>query len=198
MTIISQLLYRSKEVIAKAIHQLSRRKGKPFVSINCASLPETIVESELFGYEKGAFTDAKTQHPGIFEQADGGTLFLDEVGELPLEIQVKLLRVLQKRTVRRLGGTHDIELNIRVISATNRPLEKMIKDGTFRMDLYYRLNVFPIALKPLRERHEDILPLAGMFLRLFAKKYEMPFVPKLSQSALQEAYRWQWHGNIRE
>ena len=187
-----------KEVIANAIHQLSRRKGKPFVSINCASLPETIVESELFGYEKGAFTDAKTQHAGIFEQADGGTLFLDEVGELLIEVQVKLLRVLQNRTVRRLGGTHDIELNVRVIAATNRPLEKMIKDGAFRLDLYYRLNVFPIALKPLRERHEDILPLAGMFLRLFAKKYEMPFVPKLAQSALLEAYRWPWHGNIRE
>ena len=187
-----------KEVIANAVHQLSRRKDKPFVSINCASLPESIVESELFGYEKGAFTDAKSQHAGIFEQADGGTLFLDEVGELPLDVQAKLLRVLQDRTVRRLGGSRDIALDVRVIAATNRPLEKMVRAGEFRADLYYRLNVFPIALKPLRERHEDILPLSSLFLRMFAKKYEMPFVPRLSPAALQEACRWSWPGNIRE
>ncbi len=187
-----------KEVVANTLHQLSKRRFKPFVRINCASLPHDIIESELFGYEKGAFTDAKSRHFGIFEQAEGGTLFLDEIGELPLDIQVKLLRVLQSQSIRRLGGTQEIKLDVRIISETNRNLAEMVSQGLFRKDLYYRLNVYPIDIRPLRERPEDIEPLSELFLQQISTKYGLDQPPRLSYSALQAARGWHWPGNVRE
>ncbi|MDR3319475.1 MAG: sigma 54-interacting transcriptional regulator [Desulfovibrio sp.] len=186
-----------KELAAKAIHIASARARKPFISLNCATLPETLVESEIFGHERGAFTGANAIRKGRFELANGGTLFLDEVGELPLLTQAKLLRVLQERSFERLGGMETIHVDVRFITATNRNLEQMVEDGLFRRDLYYRLNVFPINLPPLRERTDDILPLATHFLQKFAEatgRRHVQFSEKVRE-ILQEYF---WPGNIRE
>ena len=186
-----------KEVFAKYIFQKSHRKEGNFIKVNCGAIPENLIESELFGYEKGAFTGAdKGGKIGLFELADKGTLFLDEIGELPLPMQVKLLRVLQEQEITRVGGTKTIKVDVRVISATNRDLEAMMKDGTFREDLYYRLMVFPIRIPPLRERKGDIVPLAEIFLAELNKKYN--FHKKFSESSLIAMREYEWPGNIRE
>jgi len=185
-----------KELIAQAIHQLSNRKNKKLVVVNCGTLPATLIESELFGHEKGSFTGASEKRIGKFEEADGGTVFLDEIGELPLDLQVKLLRVIQQREIEPLGGKKK-SINIRVIAATNRDLEEEMAAGRFRMDLYYRLNVFPILLPPLRERKEDIPDLANYFISQFAKKENKP-VSGLSDEAARAMQDYSWPGNIRE
>ncbi len=153
-----------KELVAKALHFHSKRNEMPFVAVNCSAIPETLVESELFGHTKGSFTGAVSNHKGLFEEADGGTLFLDEVGEVPTSIQVKMLRALQEREIRRIGGRENISIDVRVIAATNRNLEKMVKEGTFREDLFYRLNVIPMLLPELRESSEDVILLADHFV----------------------------------
>jgi transcriptional regulator with GAF, ATPase, and Fis domain len=186
-----------KELAARAIHRGSPRARKPFVAINCAALPEHLAESELFGHERGAFTGAVNQKRGLLETADGGAIFLDEIGEAPLALQAKLLRALQEREFLRVGGVRPIKVNVRVIAATNRDLEALAKDGRFREDLYYRLNVFPITLPPLRERREDIVLLARYFLRLFGEACKRP-VRGLSQPALNCLLRYDWPGNVRE
>lgn len=186
-----------KERIAQTIHKLSPRKNKPMVTVNCAALPINLIESELFGHEKGAFTGATERRAGKFEQADGGTIFLDEIGELPLEAQVKLLRVLQEREIERLGGNNTKKVNVRIIAATNRNLEKEVAEGRFRLDLYYRLNVFPIELPALRQRKEDIPLLANYFLDRFLKKSNKS-VSAISDEAMQELLDYDWPGNIRE
>jgi transcriptional regulator with PAS, ATPase and Fis domain len=160
-----------KELIARAIHEASQRREGPFIKVDCTALPEGLLESELFGHEKGAFTDAAAEKPGRFELAHGGTLFLDEVGELPLSLQAKLLRVLQERAFERVGGTRTLSVDVRILAATNRDLAKAIKASQFREDLYYRLNVVPVVVPPLRRRPEDILPLAAHFLQHFAARY---------------------------
>jgi PAS domain S-box-containing protein len=160
-----------KDLIAKTLHYQSVRQAEPFIAINCAAIPETLLESELFGYEKGAFTDARQQKRGIFELADKGTLFLDEVGEIPLMLQAKLLRVLEEQNFRRLGGLKDIQLDLRVIAATNKNLREAVKEGAFRQDLYFRLNVIQIVLPPMRDRPEDILPLARFFIEHYNRKF---------------------------
>lgn len=185
-----------KELAAKAIHEASGSREGPFISLNCAALPENLVESELFGHERGAFTGASQTRKGRFELADGGTLFLDEVGELSLPVQAKLLRVLQEHTFERVGGMHTLKASARVICATNRDLEQMVADGTFRRDLFYRLNVFPICLPPLRERLEDIPPLAEHFLR--RQRLDEGAKPRLSMAAMDILQRHSWPGNIRE
>jgi DNA-binding NtrC family response regulator len=186
-----------KEKIAKSIHQLSTRSNKQFITVNCASLHAELIESELFGHEKGSFTGAVMQRLGKFEQASGGTIFLDEIGEMPLCAQVKLLRVLQQREIERIGGSHPIKVDIRIIAATNRNLEKEVAEGRFRMDLYYRLNVFPITLPPLRERMEDIPLLVAYFLKEQSNKAgRMAY--RISPAALQQLSGYDWPGNIRE
>ena len=185
-----------KELIAQAIHQLSGRTGK-FVPVHCAALPEALLESELFGHEKGAFTGAVDTRPGRFEIADGGTLFLDEIGEIPLSVQVKLLRVLESRSFERIGGTETLHVDTRVVAATNRDLEKMVQEGTFREDLFYRLDVVRVELPPLRDRPEDIPPLVKYYMDQFARengKEEM----SISEDAMSALCSYQWHGNIRE
>lgn len=186
-----------KELVARALHEKSLRKDKPFITINCAALPESLVESELFGHEKGAFTSAIQSRKGRFEIADTGTLFLDEVGELSLATQARLLRVLQERCFERVGSVQSIHVDVRIITATNRPLEEMVEEGTFRKDLYYRLNVFSLELPPLRERQSDILLLAEHFLDTFAKVNNRE-KPKLSQAVCEMLERYTWQGNIRE
>ncbi len=186
-----------KEKIADSIHQLSPRKGKPLIKINCAAMPPTLIESELFGHEKGAFTGALEKRVGKFEMAEGGTVFLDEIGEMPVELQVKLLRVLQEREIERIGGKLPIKVNVRVIAATNRNLEIEIAANRFRLDLYYRLNVFPVTLPPLRERKEDIEQLAYFFAESFCKKFNKSFVG-ISQLMLSELEAYDYPGNIRE
>ena len=186
-----------KEYFANLIHRMSARHAQPFVEINCAAIPSELLESELFGHEKGAFTDARAQKLGLMEMANGGTLFLDEIGELAPMLQVKLLRVLERRTFRRVGGTKDIAVNLRVISATNQDLEKMVREGNFREDLYYRLKVVPLLVPPLRERREDILPLARLFMERFAKAFKKAF-RGISDSAEQVLVDYPWPGNIRE
>lgn len=186
-----------KEKIAHSIHGLSTRKSNSMVTVNCAALPHSLIESELFGHERGAFTGANTMRIGKFEQADGGTLFLDEIGELPLDSQVKLLRVLQEREIERLGGDKTIKVNVRIVAATNRNLEKEVADGRFRLDLYYRLNVFPIELPPLRERKEDIEELAHYFLKKYAAKSRKN-VTSITANALNQLKHYNWPGNIRE
>jgi len=186
-----------KEYFANLIHRMSARHAQPFVEINCAAIPSELLESELFGHEKGAFTDARAQKLGLMEMANGGTLFLDEIGELAPMLQVKLLRVLERRTFRRVGGTKDIAVNLRVISATNQDLEKMVREGNFREDLYYRLKVVPLLVPPLRERREDILPLARLFLERFSKQFKKPF-RGIGESAEQVLVDYPWPGNIRE
>ncbi|MBQ7796199.1 MAG: sigma 54-interacting transcriptional regulator [Lachnospiraceae bacterium] len=186
-----------KEVFAKYIYQNSTRQNKPFIKVNCGAIPANLVESELFGYEKGAFTGAdKNGKMGLFELANNGTIFLDEVGELPLDMQVKLLRVLQEQEFERIGGRKPIKVDVRVIAATNRNLEEMVEQKTFRQDLYYRLMIFPINIPPLRERIGDILPLAELFLGQLNKKYDMQkYFSSLSVTMMQD---YGWPGNIRE
>jgi len=186
-----------KELIARAIHELSSRRQRTFVRLSGAALPAGLLESELFGYEKGAFTGATAAKIGRLEVADGGTLFLDEVGDIPAEVQPKLLRVLQEREFERLGSNRTRRVNVRVIAATNRDLDQMVADKSFRSDLYYRLNVFPIRLPPLRERAEDIPPLAHYFTERFARRMHRP-VPAIPPHAMQALEAWHWPGNIRE
>ena len=186
-----------KEVAARTIHAKSPRATKPFMAINCAALSETLLESELFGHEKGAFTGATERKRGRLELSDGGTFFLDEVGELKPELQAKLLRVLQERRFERVGGTRTLECDVRWIAATNRDLRAMIEEGTFREDLYHRLAVFPIKLPPLRERKEDILPLAKLLLERAARDLKRS-VPRLAPSAERRIQASQWRGNVRE
>ncbi len=186
-----------KEQVARAIHQASAAfRSGPFVPVNCAALPETLLESELFGHEKGAFTGASGQRKGRFEQAHGGTLFLDEVGDVPMPMQVKLLRVLQERKIERLGSTESISLDVRVVAATNRPLEKMVKDGIFREDLYYRLNVIRVELPPLRDRMEDVPLLAQHFAQKYARVGQP--APQLSPEAMAGLMAYNWPGNVRQ
>lgn len=186
-----------KELIARAIHYGSPRKNGPFIKINCGALPESLLESELFGHEKGAFTGAMLQRQGLFERAHCGTLLLDEVGEMPLNLQVKLLRVLQEREVERIGGSRIINVDIRILAATNRNIEQMVSDGTFRQDLYYRLNVIHLSVPPLRQRPEDISLLAHHFLQKFNQENGREIIDiDVSARALLEAYSWP--GNIRE
>jgi DNA-binding NtrC family response regulator len=186
-----------KELIARAVHQQSSRGERPLVKVNCASLPPSLIESELFGHEKGAFTGAMRQHQGRFEVADGGTLFLDEVGELPLGLQAKLLRVLQDGELERVGSSRTFRVDTRVIAATNRDLSSAIAAGEFRQDLYYRLHVFPITAPPLRERAEDIPLLAQFFAARFARKLGKP-VPEIPETTLNALVRYSWPGNVRE
>jgi formate hydrogenlyase transcriptional activator len=186
-----------KELIARAIHDRSRRKQRTFVKLNCAAIPTGLVESELFGHEKGAFTGAITQKLGRLELADQGTLFLDEVGDIPVEIQPKLLRALQEREFERLGSTHTRKVNVRLVAATNRDLEKMIANKEFRSDLYYRLNVFPIRIPPLRDRKEDIPLLVSYFVQKFAKEMQKP-IEAVPAAVMKGLTTWDWPGNIRE
>ena len=186
-----------KELIARAVHERSRRTGRTFVKLNCAAIPTGLLESELFGHEKGAFTGAISQKAGRMELADQGTLFLDEVGDIPIEIQPKLLRVLQEREFERLGSTHTRKVNVRLVAATNRNLEKMVADREFRSDLFYRLNVFPIKIPPLRERREDIPLLAKYFVQKIAKQMEKR-IDSIPASVLKGLAAWDWPGNIRE
>jgi two-component system, NtrC family, response regulator AtoC len=187
-----------KELVADLIHRRTPgRSEEPFVEINCASLPEALLESELFGYERGAFTDAKSPKRGLFEAADGGTLFLDEIGEMQPGTQAKLLRVLEDTTFRRLGGTRDLRVNVRVVAATNKDLAAEVKRGTFRLDLYHRLDVFHLRLPPLRERREDILPLGRHFLALFAQKLRKPAV-RFSAGTERILREYDYPGNVRE
>ena len=186
-----------KELIARAIHMESARSDKPFMAINCAAVPETLLESELMGHEKGSFTDAKSQKRGMFEVSDGGTLFLDEIGDMEMGMQAKLLRVLEERTFRRVGGTKEIPVDVRIVSATNQELLKKIEDKTFRNDLYYRLQVIPIYLPALRERPEDIMPLVEFFIRHYNKEFgkTVTGVSKMARKFLEE---YEWPGNVRE
>jgi DNA-binding NtrC family response regulator len=186
-----------KELIANLIHDQSARREKPFLEINCAAIPRELLESELFGHERGAFTDAKSQKQGLLEMADGGTVFLDEVGEMGLNIQVKLLRVLERMTFKRVGGTKDIQVSVRIISATNRNLEDLVRKGHFREDLYYRLKVIPIRVPALRERREDIIPLAKHFMCEFNKAFGKDF-KAISTEAEKMLLDYPWPGNIRE
>ncbi|MGA2466128.1 MAG: nif-specific transcriptional activator NifA [Thermodesulfobacteriota bacterium] len=186
-----------KELVANAIHFNSPRASKPFLKLNCAALPDALVESELFGHEKGAFTGATAQRLGRFERADGGTLFLDEIGTLNLTAQAKLLRVLQEREFERIGGNRTFRVDIRIIAATSKDLERSIEDGTFREDLYYRLNVFPIFMPPLRERKTDILLLADYFVEKFNRKH-LKEVRRVSTPAIDMLMQYHWPGNVRE
>ncbi|MCD6122963.1 MAG: nif-specific transcriptional activator NifA [Spirochaetales bacterium] len=186
-----------KELVAHAIHYHSARAGKPFVKVSCAALPESIIESELFGHEKGAFTGAVSSRKGRFELADGGTLFLDEIGDLSAALQVKLLRVLQEKEFERVGGIKTIHVNVRVIAATNRDLETLMEEGSFRQDLYYRLNVFPIHIPPLRERKTDILLLADFFIEQYGRKNGKN-VRRISTPAIDMLMAYHWPGNVRE
>jgi two-component system, NtrC family, response regulator AtoC len=187
-----------KEHIADLIHRRTPgRADGPFVEINCASVPENLLESELFGYERGAFTDAKTQKRGLFEEADGGTLLLDEVGEMPMGTQAKLLKVLEEMTFRRLGGTRDLQVSVRVVAATNKDLADEVQRGAFRLDLYHRLDVFPIRVPPLRDRREDILPLAKQFLARFAARLRKP-AARLAPETERLLLGYDYPGNVRE
>jgi len=186
-----------KEVVAKALHEFSNRSAKPFVAVSCAALPETLLESELFGYEKGAFTGAQASKPGRFEMAHQGTLFLDEIGEIPLSIQVKLLRVLQEREFERLGANKPTKVDVRLITATNRDLRESVEQGTFRLDLLYRLQVIELTIPPLRERAADIRPLAEHFLAKFCADNDRPLL-SLDDEALAMLEKYAWPGNVRE
>jgi len=186
-----------KEIIAQLIHQLSPRHLKPFMELNCAAIPSELLESELFGHEAGAFTDAKESKVGLFELADQGTIFLDEIGEMSFNLQVKLLRFLERKTFRRVGGTKDLVVDVRIISATNRDLREMVKAGLFREDLFYRLNVVPIKIPPLRERREDILPLVRYFLKDFNPRFNKNFA-LVDDEARRLLMEYPWPGNIRE
>ena len=186
-----------KEEVAKFIHKNSMRRDKPFIAINCGAIPDNLLESELFGYEKGAFTGAiNTGKEGLLEAAAGGTVFLDEIGETPLDFQVKLLRFLESKEIRRVGSNHSKSVDVRVLAATNRNLETMIEEGTFRRDLYYRINVVQIEVPPLRKRKEDIVPLASFFLQKYNQKYGQEKL--LTMELVDELEKYQWVGNVRE
>lgn len=186
-----------KEQIANRIHSLSPRKNRPFIKINCTTLPASLIESELFGHEKGAFTGATDRRVGKFEQADGGTILLDEIGEMPMDMQTKLLRVLQEKEIERIGGKTTIKVDVRIISSTNRILEKEVADGKFRLDLYYRLQVFPITVPPLRDRADDIPRLASHFVNLYSRKFGKPMTG-IAPEVIQQFMAYSWPGNIRE
>jgi formate hydrogenlyase transcriptional activator len=186
-----------KELIANAIHAHSSRRNRPLVKLNCAGIPLGLLESELFGHERGAFTGAVTQRLGRFEAANGGTLFLDEIGDIPLELQAKLLRVLQEQEFERLGSTHTRRVDVRVVAATNQGLATLVDENRFRMDLYYRLNVFPVALPPLRRRLEDIPMLVAHFVHKYGERMSKQ-IPRISTDAMDTLMRYPWPGNIRE
>ncbi len=186
-----------KELVAQAIHNLSPRSQQPFIEINCGSLPFNLLETELFGHERGAFTDAKNRKIGLFEEADSGSIFLDEIGEMDVSLQVKLLRVLEDRKIRRLGGSRNIDINVRIIAATNADLKGALERKEFREDLYYRLNVFPIHIPPLRERREDIPILLEYFLQRFSTEFNKS-IRGFSRDALDLVMRYHWPGNVRE
>jgi DNA-binding NtrC family response regulator len=186
-----------KELVANSIHDWSARRDKPLIKINCSAIPENLLESELFGHEKGAFTDAKTMKKGMFELANGGTIFLDEIPSMRPTLQPKILRVLETQTFRRIGGTSDIQIDVRIIAATNRDLQAMVQEGTFREDLYYRLKVMVISLSPLRERQEDILPLALMFIEKNNREFNKS-IRGISEEAKSLLINYEWPGNIRE
>ncbi|MDY0291094.1 MAG: sigma-54 dependent transcriptional regulator [Desulfuromonadaceae bacterium] len=186
-----------KELIARALHEGSTRADGPFMAINCAAVPETLLESELMGHEKGAFTDAKTQKKGLFEMAHGGTVFLDEIGDMQMGMQAKLLRVLEERSFRRVGGSKDVRVDVRIVAATNKELLQEIEDGSFRKDLYYRIQVIPVYLPPLRERREDILPLARFFVERFNQEFGKQ-VKGFTPQAERYLQVYDWPGNIRE
>ena len=186
-----------KDLIAKTLHYQSVRQAEPFIAINCAAIPETLLESELFGYEKGAFTDARAQKRGIFELADKGTLFLDEIGEIPLMLQAKLLRVLEEQNFRRLGGLKDINVDLRVVAATNKNLREAVKENAFRQDLYFRLNVIHVIIPPLRERREDIAPLANFFVQHYNRKFKRQ-IQGVAPETLRLLTHYDWPGNVRE
>ncbi|MGE5647080.1 MAG: sigma-54 interaction domain-containing protein [Acidobacteriota bacterium] len=186
-----------KDLIAKTLHYESARQAEPFIAINCAAIPDTLLESELFGYEKGAFTDARSQKRGLFELADKGTLFLDEIGEIPLVLQAKLLRVLEESSFRRLGGLKDIHVDVRFIAATNKNLREAVKEGAFRQDLYFRLNVIQIVIPPLRERAEDIPPLLAFFIEHYNHKFKR-HIEGATPEAMDLLMTHDWPGNVRE
>jgi DNA-binding NtrC family response regulator len=185
-----------KGLVARTIHDLSARGERPFVEVNCAAIPASLLESEMFGYERGAFTDARAAKPGLFEAADGGTLFLDEIGAMALELQVKLLKAIEDRSVRRLGGLRPKDVDVRIVAATSADLEASAREGTFRSDLLYRLNVLPVELTPLRERREDIVPLARHYTAEFARRYRRP--RRLAADAEPRLLAYGWPGNVRE
>jgi transcriptional regulator with GAF, ATPase, and Fis domain len=187
-----------KEVIANAIHYSSSRRNGPFIKVNCGAIPETLIDSELFGHEKGAFTGAISQKRGRFERAEAGTIFLDEVGELPPQVQVRLLNVLHNKEIERVGGTKTIPVDIRIISATHRQLEDMVKRGDFREDLWFRLNVFPIIIPPLRQRKEDIPALIYHFIERKGVELKMGDIPTIARGAIERLKAYDWPGNVRE
>jgi DNA-binding NtrC family response regulator len=186
-----------KGMLAKTIHKLGGRSGKPFVEINCSALPANLIESELFGHKKGAFTDAKEDKIGLFEMADGGTLFLDEIGDMDFNLQAKLLKVIEEQKFRRIGGVSDISVNAAIIAATNQDVEKLVKESKFRLDLYYRLNVIPLHIPPLRERTDDIRALAGHFLRFFSRKF-VRNIKGIAPQVMDVLKAYPWPGNVRE
>ncbi len=186
-----------KDLVAKTLHYESSRQAEPFIAINCAAIPDTLLESELFGYEKGAFTDARTQKRGLFELADKGTLFLDEIGEIPLTLQAKLLRVLEDSSFRRLGGLKDIHVDVRFVAATNKNLREAVREGAFRQDLYFRLNVIQIVIPPLRERREDIPPLLRFFVEHYNRKFKR-HIEGATPDAMDLLMAHDWPGNVRE
>ncbi len=186
-----------KELIARSIHNASDRKDNPFVSINCAAIPHNLLESELFGYEKGAFTNAFNRKIGCIEEANFGTLFLDEIGDMPFEMQGKLLHFIENKIFRRVGGTKTIEVDVRIIAATNQNLEQLIEQGKFREDLFYRLNIFPIYIPPLRERQEDIIPIIKYYLNFFNKKYNKK-ITYVNEQVIERLKSYHWKGNVRE
>src|SRR5690606_4698570 len=186
-----------KDLLAKVIHYGSTRAPRPFMNITCSALPEHLLESELFGHERGAFTDARQQRKGLFEQADAGTIFLDEIGELVPALQAKLLRFLEEKSFRRLGGSNDITVDVRVVAATNRNLEQQVQAGTFREDLYYRLNVLRIEMPPLRDRGDDVVLLAEHYARQFSREFRRP-IRGLTDDARRVLTRYTWPGNVRE
>ncbi|MEA2416588.1 MAG: hypothetical protein QOI58_3245, partial [Thermoanaerobaculia bacterium] len=186
-----------KELFARAIHQLSPRRDRPFVAINCAAIPETLIENELFGHEKGSFTGATGRQLGKFELADSGTIFLDEIGDLGLSVQSKILRVIQERRFDRIGGTSTLDVDVRIICATNRTLADDVKEGRFREDLFFRINVFPVTVPPLRVRREDIDALSDFFLQKFARELKKPSL-RISADAREALRAYDWPGNIRE
>ncbi len=186
-----------KEILARYIHSVSSRSKGNFVAINCAAIPENLLESELFGYERGAFSGATRTHKGKFEQANGGTLLLDEITEMPLSLQAKILRVLQEKTIDRLGSNESIPVNVRIICTTNRNIEEEVKESRFREDLFYRINVFPITIPPLRERKEDIAPLANLFLKRYSRAFGKK-IKSISDQAMEILQNYSWPGNVRE